>query len=105
MNKLFLMLKKHLTTKKIPSVIFLFMAAGLVIMLSSNNNGAAKSGEHVTGAPFDNRQTCTNCHGGGNFGASAFAKLYRPDSTLGTSYTPNQNYYLAIIFRQTKVNP
>lgn len=105
MKKQLTRLKKHLITQKIPSVIMVLTAATLIITLSSNKDGAAKNGERVTGAPFDNRQTCANCHGGGNFGATAFAKLYKSDSTLASTYVPNQNYYLVVIFRNTSGNP
>lgn len=105
MKKQLTRLKKHVTTQKIPTVILLLTAATLIITLSSNKDGAAKNGERVTGAPFDNRQTCANCHSGGNFGATAFAKLYKADSTLASTYVPNQNYYLVIIFRNTSGNP
>lgn len=82
----------------------LFSAAAVIVLLSYRD-GPAFNGEHVTGAPFDNGEFCTKCHRGGNFGASILARLFRSDSTVVNAYTPGQNYYFVIIFKNTTGNP
>lgn len=64
--------------------------------------GPGNGGNRVTGAPFDDG-TCTNCHSGGNFNASASLTLLSNGSPV-TSYTAGGNYALRIT-RSATGNP
>lgn len=91
--------------RKIPALITCGIILSTASLFISYKDGPASHGEHVTGAPFDSSKFCTKCHGGGNFGASILAKLFRSDSTIVTAYTPGQNYYFVIIYKKTTGTP
>ena len=94
-------LVKSTVNRKLLAVSLALAVTCFSVVLLSYKDGPASHGEHVTGAPFDSSQYCTKCHGGGNFGPSFSARLYRPDKTVVTAYTPGTTYYSAIITKNT----
>ena len=90
---------------KIKVVLSVFIAFALISLFTSYKDGPALNNKARTGAPFNSNKTCSDCHSGGNFGSSIITRLYRSDSTQVTSYTPNQQYYFVIVFRNTIGNP
>lgn len=77
----------------------------VVAMFASYKDGPALNNQAVTGAPFNGNKTCSKCHSGGNFGATIISRLYKSDSTLVSSYTPNQQYYFVLVFKNTTGDP
>lgn len=96
---------KKLNITKTRMAMSLASACFAIAMFTSYKDGPALNGRAVTGAPFNSNRTCTQCHSGGNFGATLISRLYKSDSTIVTSYTPNQQYYFVLVFRNTTGNP
>lgn len=105
MSSKFYQFSKRVFVQKLPVIITFAIILSISSVLISYKDGPASHGEHVTGAPFDSSLYCTKCHGGGNFGASILAKLFRPDSSVVTAYTPGQSYYFVIIYKHTTGTP
>lgn len=101
MKSKFYTLLKAAVNRKLLTVSLILAGASLSVVLLSYKDGPASHGEHVTGAPFDSSQFCTKCHGGGNFGASFTARLYRADKTIVNAYVPGTTYYFVIITKNT----
>lgn len=79
---------------------FSLIAVSLVIL--SNKNGPAKNGNLVTGASFNNFNTCSKCHKGGNFGGDITLQLLDSATNVPvTSYKPGGKYKLKIDLTKT----
>lgn len=77
-----------------------FFAAGL--LLSGYRTGPGGGGLARTGAPFvANGLYCTECHGGGNFGASITVELIDAASNIVAIYNPAESYSLRITLGHT----
>jgi len=87
--------------KKIAVATACVIMLGLSVSLLSYKNGPAKNGQAVTGAPFNNNQTCTKCHSGGNFGGSIGVQLQDSAKKAVTSYVPGRSYTLRININKT----
>lgn len=96
---------KKLNITKTRMATSLASACFAVAMFTSYKDGPALNNRAVTGAPFNGNKTCTQCHSGGSFGATLITRLYKSDSTTVTSYTPNQQYYFVLVFRNTTGDP
>lgn len=68
-------------------------------------SGAAKNGTAVTGAPFNNNRTCTNCHGGGNFGGSIVTSLLDGSNNAVSGYDPGKSYTFKITMNYSTGSP
>jgi len=53
-------------------------------------SGSANNGTAVTGAPFNNNNTCSNCHSDGDFGGSITSSLLDAASNKVTKYEPGK---------------
>lgn len=96
---------KKFNITKTRMALSLASACFAIAMFTSYKDGPALNNRAVTGAPFNSNNTCSQCHSGGNFGATLISRLYKSDSTVVTSYTPNQQYYFVLVFRNTTGNP
>lgn len=96
---------KKFTVKKTRIAISFAIAFFTVALFASYKDGPALNNQAVTGAPFNGNKTCSKCHSGGDFGAAIISRLYKSDSTLVTSYTPNQQYYFVLVFKNTTGDP
>lgn len=86
------------------------IVTGFVIIVTtlsiySYSSGAARFGQAVTGAPFNGGQTCSKCHGGGDFNTTLTTKLIQANRTVATSYIPNKLYFFAINFHHASTSP
>ncbi len=100
MKKNYTLLDTFFSRKKLEilSIGIVLGITGLAIF--SYAGGAAGRGQAVTGAPFNNNQTCAKCHSGtADFGGLIFTRLYKADSTQVTSYTPNKQYFFVIVLK------
>lgn len=90
-------------TKKKSIILGIFAVAFCSVILLSNTTGPAKQRNTVTGAPFDNSQTCakSGCHGGGNFGGTIVTQLLDASNNIVTAYTPGVSYTLKITMNST----
>lgn len=77
------------------------------ILLMSNKDGPARNGNAVTGAPFNNNQSCnrSGCHSGGNFGGSITTALLDAGSVAVNSYEPGKSYTFRITMNKTSGTP
>ena len=84
---------------------FIFIAASILI-LQSYSGGPAKDGNQtVTGASFNNNNTCSKCHGGGNFGGSITTQLLDASNVPVTFYKPGTKYTFKISMGHTLGTP
>lgn len=99
----FLWLKNHPKTS-VPFFIGSVLAGST--LLFSYSSGPGKGLQAVSGAPFvDNGAYCTNCHGGGNFGASITLELLDAGNNVVTLYNPGETYTYRITLGHTSGNP
>lgn len=100
------LLYTFISRKKIYSVFCSITAAGFILMLISSKDGPAKNGNTNTGAPFNNNKDCSECHGGGNFGASIQTLLLDPTTGSSvTGYAPNKLYNFRITLNHSTGTP
>lgn len=99
----FLWLKNHPKTS-VPFFIGSVLAGST--LLFSYSSGPGNGGLAVSGAPFvGNGAYCSNCHGGGNFGASITLELLDAGNNMVTLYTPGETYTYRITLGHTSGNP
>ena len=80
--------------------------AAVCLVVAGYRTGPGGGGLQRTGAPFvENGLYCTQCHGGGNFGASIQLDLLDATNTPVLAYEPNMNYTLRITLGKTNGNP
>lgn len=75
------------------SFILLCMAALSYVLLTAHSSGVAQiQNQDRTGAPGSNNP-CSQCHSGGNFGASTTLEVIDPNTMLSISeYVPGETY-------------
>lgn len=91
--------------KKLGFAYACFLAICFWLFLTGYSGGPAKSGTAVTGAPFNNNNTCSNCHGGGNFGGAVVSQLLDPSGAVVLEYVPGYSYTFKINFTNTIGTP
>lgn len=102
MKKNFQNIKSWYSAKKMKLAIYSVAVISITLTFLSMAAGPAKSGEAVTGAPFNNGKTCTKCHSGGNFGGTIKTQLFDSiTNTAVTAYSPGKKYYLKITMAKT----
>lgn len=93
--------KKSLMQKVYSSFILLGIG---VIALSNSGGAAAGFAGARTGAPGEG--TCSNCHGGGSFGASVLLEVFENGTTTpATSYVGGTTYDVKVTVNKTSGNP
>lgn len=95
-------LQKGNLRKLAGSLIALFF---FCVILLGSAAGPAKDGFAVTGAPFDNSNTCSMCHSDGAFGGSMKTELLNGGNKVVTSYIPGGSYTFRITFNQSSGSP
>lgn len=91
---------------QLKTLILLASVLTTVLIFQSYSSGPAlDNGTTVTGAPFNNNQTCSRCHSGGSFGGSIITELIDAGSTPVSAYVPGANYTLRITMKNTSGTP
>jgi hypothetical protein len=82
-----------------------FVLLGIGVIALSNSGGAASGPAGArTGAPGEG--TCSNCHGGGSFGASVLLEVFQNGTTTpATSYVGGNTYDVKVTVNKTTGNP
>lgn len=78
-----------------------FVCCVSAFLLVSYKSGPAKNGTAVTGAPFNNSQTCSNCHSGGSYGGTIRTQLLDSTNKVVKTYVPGAHYTFKIIMSKT----
>jgi hypothetical protein len=64
------------------------------VLLMSNRSGVPQAVTLAPGEPAN--KTCNACHSGGNYDATIETTLLNLDSTVATTYVPNQKYIVRV---------
>ncbi|HRI20876.1 MAG TPA: hypothetical protein PLA68_07970 [Panacibacter sp.] len=94
--------------QKVRSAAVCLLGVSICIIIFSYSSGPAKSGQLVTGAPFNSGLTCakSGCHSGGNFGGAISTQLIDTLTNKAvTAYVPGKGYNLKIILSKTTGSP
>lgn len=99
MNKNFL--SGFFLHRKTSMMMLSIIGVASIIILAGYASGPAKNGETVTGAPFNNKQTCSKCHSGGSYGGKIVTQLLNANKKPVTVYVPNSVYTFKVAIKKT----
>lgn len=77
------------------------LSAVSLVLLFGYKAGPARSGQAVTGAPFNTSQTCAKCHSGGSYGGAIKTQLLDSTNKVVKKYVPGGKYTFKIFMSKT----